>query len=59
MKKYYQKPTIQIVKIQATSIVCVSPISEVSSDIGGIGYGGGIGDPARAPFRDDFDLDEW
>lgn len=54
---------MNVVKILAASIVCVS-ITEVAG--GGIGLGGGSGGSARAPFRDDWDdlddfgdLDNW
>ena len=59
MKKNYQKPTMNVVEIHATGIVCTS-IDNVNSGEVGITYGGGAGGPARVRQHSGFDWDnEW
>ena len=44
MKKTYLQPTMMVVTLQQHSIICTSPLSDVSTNLTGddaIGYGGG------------------
>jgi len=49
MKKEYQKPTMNVVKIQQYSIICTSPLTSVGTNLGtdNISYGGGSNQAAR------------
>ena len=49
-KKEYQVPSMKVVRIAMTSIICTS-LTDVDGDGTGIGYGGGGSGPARAPQR--------
>ena len=48
MKKTYLQPAMMVVTLQQQSIICASPVSDVSSNAD-MGYGGGGSGPARAP----------
>ncbi len=58
--KEYQKPTIQIVPIRHSGIICLSgtEVKGVSSADTGITYGGGNNGAARVKERSVWD-DEW
>jgi len=59
-KKAYQKPALQAVKIQQTSIICTSnSVSSVNSNAD-LNYGGSGSGPARARSHSGIDWDdEW
>jgi len=58
MKKTYLQPTMMVVTLQQHSIICASPVSDVSGNVD-MGYGGGGNGPARARSYDiDWDDDE-
>ena len=55
-KKDYQVPSMKVVKIAMTSIICTSnEVTGVSTGDTGIGYGGGGNGPARARQRGGWD----
>ena len=58
MKKYYCKPTMNVVKIQHSQMLCGSITGVESGDIGITGGGPGSG-PARARSNGSFDWDDW
>ena len=58
MKKNYCKPTMNVVKIQHTQMLCDS-ITGVEGGDTGIGYGGGGSGPARARSYGGIDWDDW
>ena len=59
MKKTYLQPTMMVVRLQQQSIICASPVSDVSSNAD-MGYGGGGNGPARARQHSDAGWDdEW
>ncbi|MBQ3789285.1 MAG: hypothetical protein II849_10860 [Bacteroidales bacterium] len=59
-KKAYQKPQMQVVKIQQIHIICTSDVHTFSTNLTGddaINYGGGNTGPARS--RSNGEWDEW
>ena len=59
MKKNYCKPTMNMVKIQDSQMLCGS-ITGVEGGDTGIGYGGGSNGPARArQYNGGIDWDDW
>ena len=59
-KKEYQVPSMKVVKIAMTSIICnsITSISTGGDGDTGIGYGGGGSGPARARQRGGWDDEE-
>lgn len=56
MMKNYQKPTMRVVRIQQTHIICTSErVRSIGGD-DGFEFGGGGSGPANAR---GFDVDEW
>ena len=58
MKKNYCKPTMNVVKIQHSQMLCGS-ITGVNSGDTGIGFGGGGNGPGRARSNGGIDWDDW
>ena len=58
MKKNYQKPSMKVIKIQHSGIICGS-VRGVESGDTGIGFGGGGSGPSRARSFGGFDWDDW
>ena len=56
-KKEYQVPSMEVVKIAMTSIICTS-LDNIDGGGTGIGYGGGGNGPARARQRGGWDDEE-
>ena len=57
MKQEYQQPTMNVVKLQHHSIICVS-LTQVNSGDAGLDYQGGGSGPARARQHSVWD-DDW
>jgi hypothetical protein len=61
MKKNYIQPTLWVVKIQQTNIICASTVTSVSTNLTGgdaFNYGGGGSGTARGRNFDDWG-DDW
>ena len=56
MKKIYSKPTMKVVRIQQTHIICASVTGTDGN--AGLNYGGGGSGPANARQRGGFDWDD-
>ena len=56
-KKEYQKPTMNVVKIQQAQMLCTSGVDSVNGGDPGIGFGGGSGEVGRA--RSFGGFDDW
>ena len=57
MKKNYQKPTINVVKIEMTQMLALSGVGYVNGNAG-IEYGGGSNQAARVK-TNTVDWDDW
>ena len=57
-KQEYQKPTIEVVKLQQQGIICTSDVRSVNGNAG-MDYDGGGNGPARARQHNPIDWDDW
>ena len=57
MKKNYQQPSMNVVTMKTTSILCASDAVKGVGNNAGLGYGGGSGGSARGRESDDWDDD--
>ena len=56
-KKDYQRPTMRVVKIQHSQMLCASGVTDVDSGDAGIGIGGGSSGQGRSRSFGDWNWD--